>query len=611
MRALALALVFATLATCALAGNSTLIMNPVTVPGHSACPQGLGTPNDGCANAPAPLTAAFRHLTAFQSGSYFNTVAGTTANYSTTRPPWNVAGVDYNIGYYTPLASLLDPATSAPAGCVFSTTASGTGGNLLTCSGASFAGVIQHMNFGPVGGHGCTALLIETGSPSSTLLIDDFNFKNDTGLCSINSSFPDAILIFGASFPGGITISNYVMDGNSSTFDNPYGGCASGTQCNPSQAYDLGPNPITDLYGVIEHFAGRPVQGGVGTIASYTKQFGWVEDWDTRGPNGHTEWFVGATGSAGIRNLIFDYNVELQAQNVIQFGPDPIFAADNYPMPIDNQKIDNNVIIDSFIGGGTKTATTSGCIGATYSGGCSGSGSTYFATSITGTIGYGENLNCGSPNVVLYKAIAGPYPSGVVGEWTVDGQGGGSTQYAPPTGTFAVGPETCTTVSMVAAVANIAIWGTDANTPLGTSEFLNNYVDVTSQSGSVGSQNIWTMGQVFGNTPVTGSIATSGGTSTLTTTSSITPKIGSFVVASNITGCGGTNLSCPQIVSGSGTSWVLSANVGVVGSESMTVEPLAWCTTPAVFSGNIDMTGLISSGSLNAWSNGIGSAIGC
>ena len=326
-------------------------------------------------------------------------------------------------------------------------------------------------------------------------------------------------------------------------------------------------------------------------------------NWNNRGPTGHAQWYNGGSTTVGSAGITIDHTVTLQGQNISQFGPGPIFYSNNSPAPIAFLNITNNTLINSFVGGMPANGlTVSGCQGAPPTGGTannptcgSTSGNTFYQTGqIGGTLGYGADLNCLSPGgvgpataLITYKAIPGSYPisngsaPSTINEFETDGFN--TNQYAPKLNYSRTAQ--CDNVSASGQVADLAIAGGDGATPIGYGSWSNNYVDVSSQSGGVNSQTIWNVTQVFNNTSVTGSIATSGGTSTLTTTASITPKIGSFVVASNITGCGGTNLACPSIVSGSGTSWVLSSNVGTVTSEAMTIEPLAWCTTPITLSG--------------------------
>jgi len=76
--------------------------------GASPCPQGAGTPGDGCGSQLATAS--------FQNSTFFSTVQQSGQGAYATRPPWNVAGVDYKIGA-APDNTLLDVSTNVPAGC--------------------------------------------------------------------------------------------------------------------------------------------------------------------------------------------------------------------------------------------------------------------------------------------------------------------------------------------------------------------------------------------------------------------------------------------------------------------------------------------------------------
>lgn len=74
-----------------------------------SCPQGNAYA-DGCAGAPVGLMSQSNFWTyARQSGQ---------SAYA-TRPPWNVAGVDFPVGQTTADNALLDPVTNPPAGCTY------------------------------------------------------------------------------------------------------------------------------------------------------------------------------------------------------------------------------------------------------------------------------------------------------------------------------------------------------------------------------------------------------------------------------------------------------------------------------------------------------------
>lgn len=578
-----------------------------------ACPQGFSFPTDGCAAAPAPLTAQFYQPSAFQPGGYINTIAATSANYMATdcgpsgtascRLPFNVAGADYAIGNYTSPSAMLDPATMSVSGCSYGT--GSTGGNLLSCD-MSVAHLLQHVNLGPVtgvGAHGCTALLLFNSS-STPFVVDDVYYFNDTGLCSWATGNTFAIEMSGTN-SGGVTIQNTYMDGNSIIWNTPYGACSGTTQCNPTIGINQGNSNLTLKYVAMRNFATHQLSpsnfGG-----STTVQFSWIERWNERGPDGHSEWWDGgSTGSAP--NLTIDHTVQLPSWQQTQFGPAPVFVASNYPFDVGSLSFTNNTVVPSFIGQASKTATTSGCIGATFSGGtCSGAGAIYFATSITGAIGQGQNLpfsgTCGSAAAILNTLIPGPYPSGVVGEWNLDGFS--ANNFWDHGFTVPGSPATCSSVPMSASVANVSVMEFGKGRTLGTSTITGNSIDPSSQNGATNSQNIYGIGQALANTAVaSGSISTSGGVSTLTTSTSVGGQTtGYYVVAANITGCGGTNLGCPTITAGSGTSFTLSANVGTVASEAMTLEPFTSCGSPTVFNNNFDASSLTSDSRMNQWS---------
>jgi hypothetical protein len=541
------------------------------------------TAGDGCAGAPAPLTAQWRQPNAFQSGDFFNTISGSPTNYMATncgssgaancRPSFLVGGVGYAIGNYTSVASLLDPATNPIPGCLFyaagASGGSGTGGNIYRCAGGApvdpsnvFAGVAQHLNLGPVGGHGCTALSI--GSPTSgasALLIDDIYWFNDTGLCSVGVSLAVALSVPGA-WPGGVTFTSTYMDGNSDVFDDNFGGCSAPTQCNPSQAFAIDFNHAQNIkYVVTRNFANRTINGPVGTSAAYNMQYSWVESWDKRPQNGHSEWYNGATGPVGVRNITIDHDVILGNRFTTQFGPSPTFAANNYPTPVDVSVFTNNTQINAWVGGGTKTATVWGCYGSTLTSAtpatsptCSGAGQNFYATQITGAIGQGQAIPfnngsaCGGTNFNfwLYKPIS--IPSGAVGAWQIDTQTG-----------VGVGPGNCTAAPASAEAANIAVWSTHGPTPLGSSTFGGNYLDVSSQPGSP--PVIWVINGLGPSTITRGAIS---GTNLLASASQ-TLTTGELIYAADVPGCSTSVLSCLTVsTGGTAANFTLSgsANVG-------------------------------------------------
>ena len=612
-------------------GNKTLRTVPyVYVPPTpvTSCPQGTGFPTDGCAAAPAPLTAQWRQPNAFQAGGYFNTTAGTTANYMASicgplgtgscRPPWNVAGVDFAIGNHTPIASLADPATMSVTGCTYSTSTSGTGGGLLTC-GSGFTGTLQHINFGPVtgaGAHGCTAISI-TNAPASSLIYVN-NIVNDTGLCSIGSNgiWINVSQGIGA---GGVTFTNNYIDFNSSVWDTKIGGCGSAVQCNPDKI-QLGANNVVFKYNVVRNSSGNPLTSSFGSSAlTQTIQYNWIENWCSRGPNCHSEAFDGSGGNsplsaATLGTLTLDHNVFLQGQTMSGFGPTMLWIASTYPFAISNgPNITNNTIVDAFAGGRVHNGPTfSGCWGGSFSAGVCGApgGSNHlYVTSETSPVGYGADANCTGGDFVTYKSVPSP-PAGAVEEYIVDGFS--AFQYGPA---FQISGSvvTCSGVGVVAGAGvsgNSAITATHGASPFGSPNYSNNYVDVSSFNGSPGSQQIWEIEQADSTVSVpSGTITTSLGVSTLNT-SGVNVEYGAYVNGTGVDGCSSGIQGCPQIASGSAGTYTLSTAVTPVSTEAMTVVPWNWCANGAIVAGNVDMTDLMPLSWLNQLS-GVTAGNGC
>ena len=150
-------------------------------PGHggiasgaaSPCPQGTGTPADGCS---ALYTAGLQGTVQY-SNAFTNTaiMPGSGQSY-TTRTPWNVAGVDYPVGVPASVSSFIDPAVTPPTNCSYSATGSSAGGPKLTCSGGAVS--IIGYNLGPVGGH--QAPVLHMNNTVTSLVIEDDKFQNDS-----------------------------------------------------------------------------------------------------------------------------------------------------------------------------------------------------------------------------------------------------------------------------------------------------------------------------------------------------------------------------------------------------------------------------------------------
>ena len=117
------------------------------------------------------------------------------------RPAWNVAGVDYPVGYHTPLDQMIDARTSPPKGCALrwygqSVAVSCTGSGTLSISGYRFDL------------HGGTWLVINSANYSSAVINDSYFLNGPV------SDRAGGALILVASLAGDLRVLNTTLDGN-------------------------------------------------------------------------------------------------------------------------------------------------------------------------------------------------------------------------------------------------------------------------------------------------------------------------------------------------------------------------------------------------------------
>ena len=729
-----------------LGGQS--ISNPAP---PTACPMGSGFPDDGCTGA--PITGAVQFPNAFQPGDYFNSTAATSANYMATncgpsnnllcRPPWNVAGVDYPVGAYSPHQAsctvdpahwvsgncLMDPQLYPPAGCTLAGTGiPGSPDSTLSCglTGALFAGVIQHYDFGDVNGHNCTGLIVGNAGGVSTLLIDDIRYFNNSGTCATNRSGQQGWVIVtaaaGAFFPGGVTFSHSTLDFNGQQFGTVNGACAVGVHCNGWQV-SMGSNPTVTKYNAYLNSAGDPWGGNfnVGvTPTGATYQFNFVSGYNTRVGNGHKEVYAGGVTIDPITNpsntvdhLIFDHNTITNSYNTTNNGPGIFYLENKYGVVFAHgPEITNNTLVEAYVGQRPKAGLSfTGCLGDSFSGGAcvagthnnilfvqtethalgyaanvgctadvpffpapgvtgylvnNGGGYAAGSTSITidsgsGTIAAGNfvtfpgdtnhyvvasatstNLTINNPGLVLpvadnaaitvlitgdhnatgatYFLIPGPYPPGVFEEYGFDAADNNVAYY--PVGVTGVFTQHCGGAGIVGAQEVSSSAGTLGHgaTPYNNPIIKNNYLDIGSYAGTT-APTVWDLSSgALNPNPfnMTGSITGN----VLTTTVSFTATHGWYINGAGIPGCAvGSIHTCPRTLNDTtGTNFVLDTTFGTpippTGTETMSFNAVNWCLTPAVVSGNQDMTHVIPDGPgqwLNKLSPGIGGIIaeGC
>jgi hypothetical protein len=190
---------------------------------------------------------------------------------------------------------------------------------------------------------------------------------------------------------------------------------------------------------------------------------------------------------------------------------------------------------------------------------------------------------------------------GVGSEWTIDSGG------LPPN-LYLAGPATCTNLSMWAVSSNTYVWQGNADIRhISSLTIRNNYVDGSSS---------WVPrdGQVDVFYYIGGNGVNFNGTisgTALTYNSGTVPSVGQYVVGAGIAGCTADPTTCPTIASGTSPHFVLSASGGTVGPEAMSGELPTVCGIPSVVSGNVDMSGVANSTTMNPNFSAATFSVGC
>lgn len=233
----------------------------------AACPYGTSFA-DGCAGA--ITTASFKVSTSY--GIAFNTYstsqtyvgAGQTWN-GVHMQPWNVAGVDYPVGYDTTL-SLKDPSTTPPANCAYSATGGLGNGPRVVCNTANPVDV-EGYDFSL---HNGISLVVLAAGTSVTVK----NNKFSCGSAICNGASGGLINIGG-------TVSVYIGNNLFEGGDEPTSTICGGGRCTSDQVSGISINNSsgnrTVEYNAFLYFTGRPIAASaIGNVTSI-RRFNYVE----------------------------------------------------------------------------------------------------------------------------------------------------------------------------------------------------------------------------------------------------------------------------------------------------------------------------------------------
>ncbi len=464
------------------------------------CPNQATASSDGCSGANFASTT--------QDSAFFTEIRQSGQGAYAALPPWNVAGVAYPVGYYTPTASLLDPQVSVPANCSLVANDSQFVATqpAIVCPTTAGTNVdIEGYDFGPIGTHDCTPVRLDTTklTAGTTVKIWDNLFENGTE-CS-NSIATSGTGMIQTSVP---TTSSPYASAVAASIDvefNTWKGHAGDACCNAPPVTRIpramgflttGGN-ITFQYNAVEDWPGDPIYVAVASPYTVNIRYNYIRGWEFRSPQAHGEMgsitYPDTGDENNIGGALVGYNTVATDSQTASNGTALIWLANGSSATtyVGAMTADHNVVVANNTSGATAattvsftlsdvTETTSGNV-ATFT-----SGTPYVGMGISGT-----GLN-------LYQYL-GNDGSGHP-QYTVDCAGVGTiictgAAYASAL-SFTMASYTGKSTSIITANADIVSAG---HTLDQTQTLTNNYLDMTGTSS--GSGNFWAQGTKCNGTP--------------------------------------------------------------------------------------------------------------
>lgn len=300
----------------------------------NSCPNGFAFP-DGCQGS--PIGGNVQHPT------FFTGYANQAGQSYVTRPPWNVAGVDYPVGIpASKIGSLKDPTTaSLPAGCSYSSVAS-----TVTCSGAQGGLTIDGWDFGNAGGAGLCVRLIISGNVNGSILIQNSSFVNSAGngaQCNVNGA---ALVVMSTNAVAADVIVRYsYFDANAQN--------VTYAPLNPSLSISMSNNQnVTITYNAFLNSTARSIQvsssGIVTESFNYAEGFTYVVSQPLHGEFSEDSTFSG--GTATLKTI--SYNTLLQPISAVGLSATSLVYASSGAVNSTwtTFNVNNNIMVSNRIG---------------------------------------------------------------------------------------------------------------------------------------------------------------------------------------------------------------------------------------------------------------------
>lgn len=593
-------------------GAEARVQHPTT---FFFCPMGA-VAGDGCGQAPQvglTSTAGSYQLTnCWGNGGAVNQLTGTTTDYTqpgaspiTAAVPYNSPACEYPIGDDIPASQRLDPATASIPGCAYGGVGNtGPGGNpYLHCTGILVPTEFDNLELGPIGGHGCTGIIMSGAVANSApfITIAHTNFFND-GNCAVDLG-GDWFLSLGTSVTQFIFIDD-TLDGNGLVFGDSYGSCGPPTLCNVTQSFK-GEGAVFKNT-LVKNFATRPMNFGLNAGQSFIFSNSIAQGWNLRNPNAHGEFIdsifsVGAVNQQALFSNFFETTGAEQSQEATWPTQPPGGTG-----TLQNATMDHNFIALPFAGGSSFSSTVNGTIPAGTS--------TFVANSVTSgkSIGSGQQFTCGALVGVLSNPHSGQPSAGPGGgfnsttnpanfpqTWGFDINGGATNN----TGTISDGTGgpgfqlNITTVGPITPAIGSAVSGTGISA--GTN------VTAIAPGGATGIYTVDTSQLTFAGSLITAASwnATAALSFTVTQVSTITPSITAVVSPVMTAGQAFTlNGNSYTVVSGPVSNvYVINTSAGLATGTGSTTTPRATFTlsgtptTPPTAGSTFVVSGVVNS----------------
>jgi hypothetical protein len=301
-------------------------------PTEAQCPRGVGYP-DGCASAPKAGS--------FQRPDFSTYARQSGQTWRQPHPqPWNLAGVDYPVGYST-ATRLEDPATAVlPAGCKYQASGSLQGGARVYCDKA-VSPTIESIDFSL---HDCTVLQF-SGRVAGVITVRNNKFRNGSN-CAVAKGFLVKV------------------DGGSADFDFEYNDVDGGY---PTYKAFLASTIFTGMlgrqtyrYNAILNSPQRPVT----TVATgdLLVQYNYVDGWVMVPGVEHGEFLeVVARPGSVIENSTYAFNTMLIPSTQPPRGSTTTFYLASTPgggVRFTNAVVDRNTVVSNLSSGVLTVAST-------------------------------------------------------------------------------------------------------------------------------------------------------------------------------------------------------------------------------------------------------------